>query len=117
MSIKKELREYMSKIGRKGGKSGAAKLTSQQRREKGQAAVRNRWKGHTAQRRIRRASMSPRLRRKNDFDGSLYRNPCPTCGAQPFDWCISLGRIPKPGDPHADRQAKLSAKTFERNQP
>lgn len=110
--MKKELRAYMGKIGRKGGKASAAKLTTQERREKGQAAVRNRWKGHTAQRRIRSTAMSPRLRLKNDFEGSLYRNPCPSCGAQPFEWCVTIGGIPRPGYPHTERQAPIAREGF-----
>lgn len=26
-------------------------------------------------------------RARLNFEGSLYREPCPVCGAEPFTWC------------------------------
>ena len=31
--------------------------------------------------------MDDYLKGKSDFPGSLYRERCPTCGAEPFCWC------------------------------
>ena len=33
--------------------------------------------------------MTPAVKTGNDFAGSLYRLPCPECGAEPFCWCRS----------------------------
>ncbi|MGH8864305.1 MAG: zinc finger domain-containing protein [Burkholderiales bacterium] len=43
------------------------------------------------------APMSRSSRSKFDFDGSLYREPCPECGAAPLCWCV------RPGGKRADK--------------
>jgi hypothetical protein len=30
-----------------------------------------------------------RLRSQYDFEGSLYRVACPSCGAPPMHWCVA----------------------------
>jgi hypothetical protein len=39
---------------------------------------------------------------REDFSGSLYREPCPLCGARPFEWCRS--REGSRTRPHAERR-------------
>ena len=40
---------------------------------------------------------------EHDFDGSLYRETCPTCGALPFHWCRLDNGNRRP-DPHTERR-------------
>lgn len=53
---------------------------------------------------VRRA-MSLRIRRREDFHGSLYREPCALCLADPFEWCITTGGHIRDGA-HAGRGRK-----------
>lgn len=114
---KAELREYMKKIGRKGGHAAAATATPLELRQRGQAGGKTRWKNHTAARRPRRLAMTDRLRAKHDFPGSLYLNVCPLCGARPFEWCVSLGGVPRAGKAHSQRGTKPTPKPFRRVKP
>lgn len=50
--------------------------------------------------------MSPHARRQNDFDGSLYREPCPRCGASPFCWCRSVTTGTIATNPHRERRGR-----------
>lgn len=50
--------------------------------------------------------MSSWARRDVDFDGSLYRETCPECGAVPFTWCQNAEGKRKIL-PHAARRGSL----------
>ena len=39
----------------------------------------------------------------HDFEGSLYRETCPACGALPFHWCRQENGARR-GVPHAERR-------------
>jgi hypothetical protein len=59
------------------------------------------------------ARMSPFARRQHDFGGSLYREPCPTCGAAPLCWCQQpTGKVCH--DPHAARRGRQVPERFGR---
>jgi hypothetical protein len=43
-------------------------------------------------------------RQKYDFHGSLYREPCPACGAPPFCWCVTHKTGKRSCYPHPERR-------------
>jgi len=52
---------------------------------------------------------------EHDFEGSLYREACPTCDADPFCWCRTVDGKRR-DDPHPDRRG-ANAPTPERSRP
>ncbi len=48
--------------------------------------------------------MAAWVRAKYDFAGSLYREPCPTCGAEPFCYCVDGHGKSRKGYPHTARR-------------
>lgn len=50
--------------------------------------------------------MTPPMRAKWAFPGSVYLRPCPECGAQPYEFCVSIHSHTRSGDqPHVQRSA------------
>lgn len=60
--------------------------------------------------------MSSWARRDVDFEGSLYRETCPKCGADPFTWCQGVDGKRKIV-PHAARRGLLVPRLTERRGP
>ena len=52
-----------------------------------------------------------------DFDGSLWREPCPECGAAPFCWCRGKAGNRKGGTPHKARVGRSSPPSSDRRVP
>jgi hypothetical protein len=50
--------------------------------------------------------MSPHARARHDFEGSLYREECPLCGAAPFCWCQNKQSGKPCSIPHAVRRGR-----------
>lgn len=60
--------------------------------------------------------MSAWARRDVDFAGSLYRERCPECGAEPFTWCQGVDGKRKIV-PHAARRGALVPEKSDRRGP
>jgi hypothetical protein len=53
--------------------------------------------------------MTPAMRKKYAFPGSVYERTCPTCGAKPFEFCFGRNGSNKSAEfPHVSRSASYT---------
>jgi len=56
---------------------------------------------------VKQWRMNRFVRNENDFAASLYRETCPTCGAEPFAWCRGVVSGERLWKPHVARRGRI----------